>query len=206
MNLSLFGIHNGLFQELVIWLVPVGTGHDWWGAETNIPKGYVLADGTTYPIAKYPRLGKLFGSTYGGDGVTTFAVPDKRGRTSVGKDNMGGTAQNRITSGNSGVTGTTLGAVGGSELLHQHSHANTFNDANHSHGQNCSTGNDAQSASFRGTLGGANNSPSGGVGDITRLTTDVSTTGASITNVNAGTGSSQNVQPSIVCNYIIRVG
>jgi microcystin-dependent protein len=60
----------------------------------------------------------------------TIAVIDYRGRTGAGKDNMGGVAANRVTSGGSGVTGTTLGAVGGAET-----HAlTTAQLASHDHG------------------------------------------------------------------------
>ena len=42
-------------------------------------------------------------------------TPDKRGRVSVGLDNMGGTAANRMTAGGSGINGTVMGANGGSQ-------------------------------------------------------------------------------------------
>lgn len=47
----------------------------------------------------------------------TIALPDLRGRTSVGKDDMGGTAASRLTVGGAGITGTTLGAAGGVESV-----------------------------------------------------------------------------------------
>lgn len=42
-------------------------------------------------------------------------VPDLRGRVSIGKDNMGGTAANRVTTAGSSVDGVTLGASGGAQ-------------------------------------------------------------------------------------------
>lgn len=45
----------------------------------------------------------------------TITLPDARGRVIAGKDNMGGTTASRLTSGGSGITGTTLGAAGGTE-------------------------------------------------------------------------------------------
>lgn len=45
----------------------------------------------------------------------TIALPDLRGRVTAGKDNMGGTTASRLTSGGSGITGTTLGVAGGTE-------------------------------------------------------------------------------------------
>jgi microcystin-dependent protein len=45
------------------------------------PPGWFLCDGTLYPISNYDVLYNLIGTTYGGNGQTTFAVPDLRGRT-----------------------------------------------------------------------------------------------------------------------------
>jgi microcystin-dependent protein len=45
------------------------------------PPGWFLCDGTLYPISQYDVLFALIGTTYGGNGQTTFAVPDLRGRT-----------------------------------------------------------------------------------------------------------------------------
>lgn len=40
---------------------------------------HVLADGTVYTREQFPQLFELFGNRFGGDGVTTFAVPDHNG-------------------------------------------------------------------------------------------------------------------------------
>ena len=56
------------------------------------------------------------GTTYGvGDGSTTFALPDMRGRIAAGQDDMGGTSANRLTGAGSGFDGDILGGVGGTE-------------------------------------------------------------------------------------------
>jgi microcystin-dependent protein len=47
------------------------------------PLGWLVCDGSRYPISEYSVLYTLLGTTYGGDGVTTFAVPDLRGRVAV---------------------------------------------------------------------------------------------------------------------------
>ena len=52
-----------------------------------------------------------------GDGSTTFHKPDARGRALIGRDDMGGTAANRITSAGSGILGKVPGAVGGAETV-----------------------------------------------------------------------------------------
>lgn len=48
------------------------------------PRGYLPADGSLYAIAQNTALFSLLGTTYGGDGRTTFAVPDLRSRMPVG--------------------------------------------------------------------------------------------------------------------------
>lgn len=55
-------------------------------AGATAPTGYLLCDGTVYNIVDYPALGTLCGSTYGGNGTTTFAVPNLKGRVPVGRD------------------------------------------------------------------------------------------------------------------------
>ena len=44
------------------------------------PVGWMRCDGQLLPIAQYTALFALIGTTYGGDGQTTFALPDLRGR------------------------------------------------------------------------------------------------------------------------------
>jgi microcystin-dependent protein len=53
-------------------------------AAPTAPAGWLVRDGAVYNVADYPNLAAALGSTFGGDGVTTFAVPDARGRTDVG--------------------------------------------------------------------------------------------------------------------------
>lgn len=48
------------------------------------PKGWAFAQGQLMPIAQNQALFSILGTTYGGDGKTTFALPDLRGRTIVG--------------------------------------------------------------------------------------------------------------------------
>jgi len=48
------------------------------------PDGYAFCNGQMLPIAQNQALFNLVGTTYGGDGQTTFALPDLRGRVGVG--------------------------------------------------------------------------------------------------------------------------
>jgi hypothetical protein len=48
------------------------------------PRGWMFCDGRLLSIAQNLALFSLLGTTYGGDGVNTFALPDLRGRVPVG--------------------------------------------------------------------------------------------------------------------------
>ena len=47
------------------------------------PEGWLKCEGQTLPISEYEDLFNLIGITYGGDGQTTFQLPDLRGRVPV---------------------------------------------------------------------------------------------------------------------------
>jgi microcystin-dependent protein len=49
-----------------------------------VPDGWMAAAGQLLPIAQNTGLFSIYGTTYGGDGVTTFALPDLRGRAAMG--------------------------------------------------------------------------------------------------------------------------
>ena len=51
------------------------------------PAGWVFCDGSLLPISEYETLFALIGTTYGGDGQSTFAVPDLRGRLPIHQGN-----------------------------------------------------------------------------------------------------------------------
>jgi microcystin-dependent protein len=46
----------------------------------RVPDGWAVCDGSLQRISDNPTLYQLIGTTYGGDGVNTFALPDLRGR------------------------------------------------------------------------------------------------------------------------------
>jgi microcystin-dependent protein len=50
----------------------------------SVPAGWALANGQILPIGEYQDLFDLIGTTYGGDGVSDFALPDLGGRTVIG--------------------------------------------------------------------------------------------------------------------------
>lgn len=59
------------------------------------PRGWAFCDGQLMPIAQYSALFSILGTMYGGDGRTTFALPDLRGRTAVGVGNGPGLTERR---------------------------------------------------------------------------------------------------------------
>ncbi|WP_372054013.1 tail fiber protein [Tistrella mobilis] len=55
-------------------------------AGSALPDGWAFAHGQILAIADHPDLFAVIGTTYGGDGVETFALPDLRGRRWTGAD------------------------------------------------------------------------------------------------------------------------
>lgn len=51
------------------------------------PSGYAICAGQLMPISQNAALFSILGTTYGGNGVNTFALPDLRGRAAIGVGN-----------------------------------------------------------------------------------------------------------------------
>ncbi|MBL0013336.1 MAG: phage tail protein [Flavobacterium sp.] len=71
------------------------------------PIGWLKCDGSLVPISEYETLFNLIGTTYGGDGQVTFALPDYRGRTLIGVG-QGPGLTNRIVGESAGSRTATL--------------------------------------------------------------------------------------------------
>lgn len=151
-------------------------------AGSSAPSGWLLCDGSAVSRTTYSALFTAISTTYGvGDGSTTFNLPDLRGRAVRGLDNMGGTAANRITSGGSGITGTTLGASGGAETV---------------------TLTTAQMPAHTHTVTGWSGS-AGSTNHIPEQVTNIS--GSAYATSSSGTGGAHNnTGPTIMLNYIIK--
>ena len=192
--------------------IPIGSGIEYWGS-TAPSSNYVFPYGqaisrTDYPIC-FARLGTTHGS---GDGSTTFNLPDKRGRVSAALDNMGGPSAGRLTPPASGgvADSTTLGSAGGtkdhtltSAQMPSHTHTGTTGVENtslsHAHSTTIPSGTLAQAAA-----GTSVNIPS----TLNTTTTSNSPNNHthSFTTASAGSGTAHNiVQPTLMCNYILRV-
>jgi prepilin-type N-terminal cleavage/methylation domain-containing protein len=63
-------------------VMPAGSIMAW--ASNNIPAGFLLCDGSIYNISTYPGLANILGSTFGGDGINSFGVPNLQGRAIFG--------------------------------------------------------------------------------------------------------------------------
>lgn len=117
------------------------------------PRGWQEADGRLLAINSNAALFSLLGTTYGGDGRTTFALPDLRGRSAIG-DGTG-----------PGLTTTTLGQKRGGEQV-------VLTEANlprHRHFVNANN-RDGDKAGPANKLLGA--SPPGGTGNETIYNTE----------------------------------
>jgi microcystin-dependent protein len=68
------------------------------------PVSFAFCDGQLLPIAQYATVFNLLGTTYGGNGQTTFALPDLRGRVP-------------IHAGSNGTGNYVIGQQGGSETM-----------------------------------------------------------------------------------------
>jgi hypothetical protein len=107
--------------------VPAGMV-DAYAGETP-PAGWLVCDGREVSRADYPGLFAAIGTTHGeGDGITTFNLPDYRGRFLRGVDDGVGRdpdADSRAAANTGGNTGDAVGSVQ-EDMLKSHSHSYTY--------------------------------------------------------------------------------
>lgn len=89
-------------------------------AGTFPPSGFKFCDGSVMPISNYAALYSVLGTTYGGDGVRTFNLPDLRGRVSVHAGASAGIGLPKVSLGQSWGTNTQKLTTG---QLPAHTHA-----------------------------------------------------------------------------------
>jgi microcystin-dependent protein len=186
--------------NLAAW-VPAGVIVPYGG--TSAPTGWLLCYGQSLSRTTYATLYAAIGTTYGSVDGDSFSLPDLRGRVVAGQDDMGGSSANRLTNASGGLDGDTLGATGGAEThtlteaqLPAHTHTATVTDPGHFH----TTSTQVRGTSTTNQFGGTGQ----GIAPITP-STDTATTGITVSNANTGSGSAHNnVQPTIILNYIIR--
>lgn len=89
------------------------------------PRAWALCDGQLLPINQNTALFSIIGTIYGGDGRTTFALPDIRGRAVIGPGNGPGLPSYR--EGQKGGTETNTMTVA---TMPSHTHSYTFKASN----------------------------------------------------------------------------
>jgi len=146
------------------------------------PRGWAFCDGQLLPISQYSALFSILGTTFGGDGRTTFALPDMRGRVPVHPGN------------GPGLTDRRLGQKSGSETVtltvsqipsHNHTIGATEEDGNTNEANNHILANSQVNMYYNGE-------PEGG---IALRSNSVRNTG--------GGQSHNNMQPFLCVNFII---
>lgn len=145
------------------------------------PRGWAFCDGEILPINQNQSLYSLMGTTYGGDGRTSFALPDMRGRVPIHVGSSNG--QSHLLGSKGGEETHTLSAA----EMPQHNHP--FNAS---------------------TVQGATDIPAAGqvlarsARDVYRdqVTSLIGLVSGSIANVGGGQAHN-NMQPSIVLNFCV---
>lgn len=72
------------------------------------PQGWGLCNGAILPIQQYSALFSLLGTQFGGNGTTTFGLPDLRGRTVVGMGQQPTGGSNFLVGGHGGAESVAL--------------------------------------------------------------------------------------------------
>jgi microcystin-dependent protein len=86
-------------------------------ANNFAPRGWAFCDGQLLPISENTALFSILGTTYGGDGRTTFGLPDLRGRTAIGEGTGPGLSNQHLGQ-KGGVEDVTL--TGAQMASHDH--------------------------------------------------------------------------------------
>jgi len=139
------------------------------------PRGWASCDGQILPINQNQTLYSLLGTTYGGDGRTSFALPDLRGRAPMHMSSGHNQGEKR---------GTETVALSGNQM------------PQHTHSVNASS-DDANAPTPNGNAFAVPGNPI--YGDLTSL---VSMNSESVAKAGGGQGH-DNMQPYLAVNFII---
>lgn len=182
-------------KQLLTALPNVGEIRGFAGA--TAPAGWLLCQGQVLSIAEHSQLFAVIGNAYGGDGVTTFALPNSSGRVmrGAGPDNA-------------------LGSTGGADsvtLSASQMPAHTHGLAGEGAGLRVSTLTPGAAAPIDGGCIGAAAGGSPVAANIWHAATDLNTsalqTGLSGNTASAGTGEAVDIRPAFVAvNFIIYAG
>lgn len=150
----------------------------------RVPNGWLACNGQSLQISQYDTLYAVIGTTYGGDGVQTFNLPDLRGRVAIGQ----GTGPN--------LPGYALGQIAGEEAhtlieaeMPTHSHALLSSTATGT------TATPAQTVHLATSSSGNLYAPVMNAAPYATMAPCVTTAGNNIAH--------NNMMPSVVANYCI---
>lgn len=162
------------------------------------PRGWALCNGQLLPISQNTALFSILGTTYGGDGRTTFALPDLRGRVPVSSGRGPGLSERSLGS-RSGQEYHTLNILEMPTHNHIAQGAVKVSSANSTK----ATATENSSISTPGLPGGRGFDATMGFNDATP---DISLNAASNNVSILNNGSNQphnNMQPYLTINYVI---
>ena len=158
-------------------------GQIMWTPYNFAPQGWAFCNGQLLPISQNVVLFSLIGTTYGGDGIVTFALPDLRGRTPI----AAGQAP--------GLSSYNLGDWGGVESVV----LTTGQMPAHNHSVPCST---ARANSATPTAGAVWAASSGRDNNYSSARPDSTLAPGAIT-ANGGSQPHENRPPFLTLNYCI---
>jgi len=145
------------------------------------PNGWATCDGQTLAINQNSALYSLLGTTYGGDGITNFKLPDLRGRTML----------HASASYGEGVKGGAESvALAATSQLPQHTHALAANSG--------PAGSNSPKNDVLATVAGTTN-----FAYATAKASPAATLAAGSLSPSGGSAPHSNMQPSLVVNYCI---
>jgi microcystin-dependent protein len=185
-------------------LVPIGAVLEWYDDVLPTEGGYAWCNGQIIASANTvcPVLLARWGTRFGGNGVTTMGVPDRRDTVGVGKSTMGGVASRALHTLTNTVLGTLFG-LANTTLLTANLPAYT------------PAGSVSVTSTISNIVRGAtvNTFVQSGITSVT-LGNGTDYSSAAVTSTGSLSGTPQggtstainNVQPSTTCNYILRIG
>lgn len=147
------------------------------------PVGWALCNGQLLSISNYTAVFSLLGTTYGGNGTTTFGLPNLQGRVAIG----GGYGQGP------GLTNVNLGEMGGTESVS----LSTANLPAHTHTVNVTAGTGSSSATLNAVSNAGNTTTP--LGNYLAASKSISNAGyaASGTSTALNAGSISNITPAL---------
>jgi microcystin-dependent protein len=166
-------------------------------ASTTAQAGWLYCDGSAVSRSTFSALYGKVGTTYGvGNGVTTFNIPDRRGRVGVGVGTVGTNSQPTV------AIGATSGEQNHTLAVSEIPAGLTVTDPQHSHpttGSSFIIGSTAASTIFTNSGTNVDHSPAwnlGGVGSTSLVSTGIS--------VGGGGSTHNNMQPYIGVAFFIK--